>query len=199
MKVLLVDDDAAIREALGQTLELGGYQAITARAFIEAKDHISRNFNGVIVSDVRMPGRDGFHLLAHVREVDPDLPVILLTGEADVPMAVQGMSGGAFGFLEKPCSSQALLEILERACAARQAVLKQRAEQKSLAKAQSDHSQPAPMRHQLEEVECRILTETLRRFGGQASASAAALGMPRKTFYDRLQRFGLKPEDFRDS
>ncbi|WP_299657582.1 sigma-54 dependent transcriptional regulator [uncultured Tateyamaria sp.] len=124
--VLLVDDDAAVRDALAQTLELADYEPIPAGSFIVAKDHITRDFDGVIVSDIRMPGRDGFHLLAHARKVDADLPVILLTGEGDIPMAVQAMRDGAFGFLEKPCAPRDLLDVLERALKTRALVLENR-------------------------------------------------------------------------
>ncbi|WP_420584098.1 sigma-54-dependent transcriptional regulator [Ruegeria sp.] len=126
-KVLLVDDDAAVREALAQTLELADYQPVTAGSFVAAKDHIHANFPGVIVSDIRMPGRDGFHLLTYAHEVDPDLPVILLTGEGDIPMAVRAMGQGAFDFLEKPCAAADLLEVLGKAFATRAQVLEQRA------------------------------------------------------------------------
>lgn len=108
-KVLLVDDDREVREALGQTLELADLVPLLAGSFIEAKDHIGTDFDGVIVTDIRMPGRDGFHLLDHARRVDPELPVILLTGEADVPMAVRAMDNGAQAFLEKPCAPKDLL------------------------------------------------------------------------------------------
>ncbi|MBC7181856.1 MAG: response regulator, partial [Roseovarius sp.] len=96
--VLVVDDDRPVREALSQTLELANYTVRAAGSFIEAKDHISRDFAGVILSDIRMPGRDGFHLLAHTRALDDELPVILLTGEGDIPMAVKAMGQGAFDF-----------------------------------------------------------------------------------------------------
>ena len=124
--VLLVDDDAAVREALAQTLELADIVAVTAGSFVAAKDRISRDFDGVILSDIRMPGRDGFHLLAYAQGVDPDLPVILLTGEGDIPMAVAAMRKGAFGFLEKPCAPAELLTILERALKTRSLVLENR-------------------------------------------------------------------------
>ena len=62
-RVLLVDDDAAVRAALAQTLELNELDAVTAGSFVAAKDLITREFAGIIVSDIRMPGRDGFHLL----------------------------------------------------------------------------------------------------------------------------------------
>ncbi|WP_435660965.1 sigma-54-dependent transcriptional regulator [Leisingera caerulea] len=125
-KVLLVDDDAAVREALAQTLELNDLEAVTAGSFVAAKDHITRGFDGVIVSDLRMPGRDGFHLLDYARSVDEELPVVLLTGEGDIPMAVKAMSQGAFDFLEKPCAAADFLPVLERALKTRALVLENR-------------------------------------------------------------------------
>ncbi len=124
--ILLVDDDAAVREALAQTLELADLTCIAAGSFVVAADHIAAAFDGVIVSDIRMPGRDGFHLLAHVRGIDPDLPVILLTGEGDIPMAVKAMGEGAFDFLEKPCAAKNLLAVVERALKTRRLVLENR-------------------------------------------------------------------------
>ncbi len=124
--VLLVDDDAAVRDALAQTLELADLQAITANSFVAAKDRITADFEGVILSDIRMPGRDGFHLLDYARGQDPDLPVILLTGEGDIPMAVAAMGRGAFGFLEKPCAPADLITVLERALRTRAMVIDNR-------------------------------------------------------------------------
>ena len=125
-RVLLVDDDAAVRDALCQTLELADMEPLPAGSFVVAKDHIARDFDGVILSDIRMPGRDGFHLLAHAQKVDPDLPVVLLTGEGDIPMAVRAMRDGAFGFLEKPCAPSDLMAVLERALKARELVMENR-------------------------------------------------------------------------
>ena len=125
-RVLLVDDDRPVREALGQTLELADLRPVLAGSVIEAKDHISASFDGVVVSDIRMPGKDGFHLLEHVRAIDPELPVILLTGEGDIPMAVRGMAAGAFDFLEKPCAPKDLLHVVERALHTRALVLENR-------------------------------------------------------------------------
>ncbi|MDV7142742.1 sigma-54 dependent transcriptional regulator [Tropicimonas sp. TH_r6] len=125
-KVLLVDDDVAVREALAQTMELAELTPILAGSYIVAKDHISPEFAGVVVTDIRMPGKDGFALLELAQQVDPEMPVILLTGEGDVPMAVRGMSMGAFDFLEKPCEPKALLGVILKALAARELVMENR-------------------------------------------------------------------------
>lgn len=127
LSVLLVDDDREVREALGQSLEIAGYNVILAKSYIEAVSHISANFEGVVLSDVRMPGKDGFALLAHCQHVDKTLPVVLITGEGDVPMAVRAMEAGALNFLEKPVSSGRLIEGIARACALRETVLENRA------------------------------------------------------------------------
>lgn len=125
-RVLLVDDDAAVREALGQTLELAGLIPVLAGSYIEAKDHITPDFDGVVVSDLRMPGKDGFALLSHATLVDPELPVILLTGEGDVPTAVRAVGEGAFDFLEKPCAPGDLVSVVNRAGKTRDLVMENR-------------------------------------------------------------------------
>lgn len=124
--VLLIDDDRDIREALGQTLDLADLDPIVAGSFVAAKDHLTVSFGGVVITDIRMPGRDGFYVLDYVRAIDPELPVILLTGEADIPMAVRAMSAGAYDFLEKPCAPQDLVAVIERGLQARALVLENR-------------------------------------------------------------------------
>lgn len=124
--VLIVEDDLAVREALAQSLELAGLSPISAGSFVAAKDHIVSDFAGVVLSDIRMPGRDGFHLLSYALEQDADLPVILLTGEGDIPMAVKAMGQGAFDFLEKPCAPAELIAVLERAIKTRELILENR-------------------------------------------------------------------------
>ena len=124
--VLVVEDDAPVREALGQTLELAGFEPIVAGSFVVAKDHITADFIGVVLSDMRMPGRDGLHLLDYAQGVDPDLPVILLTGEGDIPMAIGAITRGAFDFLEKPCANTVLCDTVKKAARARGLVLENR-------------------------------------------------------------------------
>src|SRR6056297_3237402 len=124
--ILVVDDDPAVRDALAQTLILNELKPFVMGSFIEAKDMIAADFPGVVLSDIRMPGRDGFHLLGYTRALDDELPVILLTGEGDIPMAVKAMGEGAFDFLEKPCAPDQLIPVLERALKNRRLVLENR-------------------------------------------------------------------------
>lgn len=125
-RILLVEDDAPVREALAQTLQLAGWEVTPAGSFVVAKDHISPAFEGVVVSDIRMPGKDGIDLLGFAQKTDPDLPVILLTGEGDVPMAVTALGKGAYDFLEKPCPTEQLVATVERALEARRIALDDR-------------------------------------------------------------------------
>jgi two-component system C4-dicarboxylate transport response regulator DctD len=196
-RVLVVDDDSAVREALGQTLELAEFTPVLAGSFVAAKDLIGPAFDGVILSDIRMPGRDGFHLLTYAQDKDPDLPVVLLTGEGDIPMAVRAMGQGAFDFLEKPCAASDLLPVLERALRTRALVLENRALR---VKVEQDGHKADPqmgLAEQMAQVERSILETALRRSDGRVSAAAEALRLPRKTFYDKLARHGIRAEAFR--
>ena len=124
--VIVVDDEASIRTAVEQWLSLSGF-SVQLFAHAEAcLAHLPQHFPGVIISDVRMPGMDGLQLLERLQADDPDLPVILLTGHGDVPMAVEAMRSGAYDFLEKPFTPQHLLGSLRRALEKRQLVLENR-------------------------------------------------------------------------
>lgn len=125
-KVIVVDDEASIRSAVEQWLSLSGFEVQLFSRAEECLAQLPGHFPGVIVSDVRMPGLSGLELLAEVRRRDPDLPVILLTGHGDVPMAVEAMRDGAYDFLEKPFTPETLLGSLRRALDKRTLVLENR-------------------------------------------------------------------------
>lgn len=125
--VIVVDDEASIRTAVEQWLSLSGFSVQLFARAEECLAQLPQHFPGVVISDVRMPGMDGLQLLEHLQAQDPDLPVILLTGHGDVPMAVEAMRNGAYDFLEKPFTPQHLLGSLRRALDKRQLVLENRA------------------------------------------------------------------------
>ncbi|WP_095078586.1 sigma-54 dependent transcriptional regulator [Pseudomonas sp. Irchel s3h17] len=125
--VILVDDERSIRDAVEQWLSLSGFDVKLFSRAEECLAHLPAHFPGVILSDVRMPGMSGLELLAKLQHQDVDLPVILLTGHGDVPMAVEAMREGAYDFLEKPFSPETLLNSLRRALDKRRLVLENRA------------------------------------------------------------------------
>jgi len=125
--VMVVDDESSIRSAVEQWLSLSGFEVQLFSRADECLAQLPAHFPGVILSDVRMPGMTGLELLAEVQRRDADLPVILLTGHGDVPMAVEAMRDGAYDFLEKPFSPQTLLSSLRRALDKRRLVLENRA------------------------------------------------------------------------
>ncbi|QXH46983.1 sigma-54 dependent transcriptional regulator [Pseudomonas xanthosomatis] len=138
-QVVLVDDDPHLRQALSQTLDLAGLKVVTLADAQGLAGRIEADWPGVVVSDIRMPGIDGLQLLEQLHARDSELPVLLITGHGDVPLAVQAMRAGAYDFLEKPFATDALLDSVRRALALRRLVLDNR----SLRLALSDRQQLA--------------------------------------------------------
>ncbi|RJG13046.1 sigma-54-dependent Fis family transcriptional regulator [Pseudomonas cavernicola] len=136
-QVLLIDDDPHLRQALGQTLDLAGLKVLTLADAQGLAKRIERDWPGVVVSDIRMPGLDGLQLLEQLHEQDAELPVLLITGHGDVPLAVQAMRSGAYDFLEKPFPSDDLLDSVRRALALRRLVLDNRSLRLALADRQA--------------------------------------------------------------
>ena len=137
IEVVLIDDDPHLRQALSQTLDLAGLKILPLAQAQGLAARLERDWPGVVVSDIRMPGMDGLELLAELHGHDPELPVLLITGHGDVPLAVQAMRAGAYDFLEKPFASDALLDSVRRALALRRLVL----ENRSLRLALSDRNE----------------------------------------------------------
>lgn len=118
-QVMLVEDDADLRLATAETLELAGFRVLEFNAAAPALAALRPDFPGVILSDLRMPGLSGLDFLDRARERVPDVPFILITAHGDVPAAIRAMRGGAHDFLEKPCPPQLMLDVLRRALAMR--------------------------------------------------------------------------------
>ena len=114
-RVLFVDDDKALRTSSVQWLELSGFDVAAADSAERAFAMAAADPPDVIVSDVRMPGADGLSVLRHFTELDPTLPVILITGHGDVPLAVEAMRLGAYDFLLKPFEPEHLVEVIRKA------------------------------------------------------------------------------------
>lgn len=125
-RVLLVDDEEEMRHSTAQALGLFGLDVDTFSSAEHVLELIGYSFAGVIISDIRMPGMDGMTLLQRIREVDAEIPVILVTGHGDVQLAVKAMREGVYDFLEKPFTAQHLAAIARRALDRRSLVLENR-------------------------------------------------------------------------
>lgn len=125
-QVAFVDDDPDLRLANLQSLTLAGLNASAYESAESALDAIDNDFAGVVVTDIRMPGMDGLELFRRLSERDPDLPVILISGHADVPTAVAAVQRGAYDFLSKPYLPDRLISSVNRALEKRSLVLENR-------------------------------------------------------------------------
>ncbi|MBI4246395.1 MAG: response regulator [Candidatus Rokubacteria bacterium] len=117
-KILVVDDDEAIRDLLAEIVTDLGCQAIVAREGVEALDRFHSERPAVVLTDLRLPGINGLELTRRIRAVDPDAVVLIVTGHADLPTAIEAVRQGAFDYVRKPFDvevlSERLLEALDR-------------------------------------------------------------------------------------
>ena len=115
LTVFLVEDDSAVRKGCTQALTIAD---IPVRAFADAESMLAALATtrpALVVSDIRLPGRDGLTLLRELRQFDRELPVLLMTGHGDVAMAVEAMRDGAYDFIEKPFPSERLIAAVRSA------------------------------------------------------------------------------------
>ncbi|MEM6943581.1 MAG: sigma-54 dependent transcriptional regulator [Pseudomonadota bacterium] len=124
--VLFVDDEEDLRLSAAQTFELAALDVDCFADGASALEGIGRNFAGVIVTDIRMEGMDGVALMRRALEIDAELPVILISGHADVDLAVKCMKEGAYDFLEKPFEPARLVASARRALEKRRLTLENR-------------------------------------------------------------------------
>ena len=125
--VILIDDDVELLKATAQTIELAGFGVSRFSKASQALAVLDAGFGGVVVSDIRMPDIDGLELFERIRRLDPDLPVILMTGHGDIPMAVAAIRNGVYDFIAKPFATDQLVQSLRRAAEKRRLVLENRA------------------------------------------------------------------------
>lgn len=167
--VHLVDDNEDLRNALQRFIEHNGLRCCT---YVSAEDFLDRfqpDSVGCIVLDIRMPGMSGLALQEHLVHRGFDLPVLVLTGHADVPVTLQAWHNGAFDLLQKPVSNQILLDKI------RQAI--------------GSHHQTVEQRHLKEAIQRRIARLTPREAqvmrlvvrGAPNKAIGAELGLSQKT------------------
>lgn len=114
-RIAFIDDEKQLCEAAEDWLSVSGFTVATYQNPAQAMREIDPHAFDCVVSDLRMPGASGFDVLTHFRAADRDLPVILLTGHGDVPVAVRAIQTGAYDFIEKPYDADMLVTVLDRA------------------------------------------------------------------------------------
>lgn len=115
IRVLLVDDEPVFVDTLSKVLKARGYEVGAAAGGVEALEELQFNRYDVVVLDLRMPGIDGIATLERIRKRDPLLPVILLSGHADMSKAVEAMQHGAVDYMLKPAPVDKLCERIRSA------------------------------------------------------------------------------------
>jgi len=131
-KIAIVDDEQDMRQSISQWLALSGFETETFASAEEALNVLGPSFPGIVVTDIRMPGMDGMAFLRRLMTLDSGLPVIMITGHGDVPMAVEAMRIGAYDFMEKPFNPDRLTELARRAAETRRLTLDNRALRREL-------------------------------------------------------------------
>lgn len=114
-RLLIVDDDPAVLQGLSEILEGEGFQIRTCPDAFSALEFVEYEKFDVVLTDIRMPAVSGLELLEHVQRLDPDMPVIMMTGYADIEMAIEAVRHHAFDLLQKPFDPELLVSILARA------------------------------------------------------------------------------------
>jgi EAL domain-containing protein (putative c-di-GMP-specific phosphodiesterase class I)/CheY-like chemotaxis protein len=144
--ILLVDDDACVRSAYGRVLRRAGYRVTTAADGLEAVDLLGTCACDVVVSDVDMPGMDGIELLRQVRDFDPDLQVLLVTGSPSLDSAIRAVEHGAARYLAKPITTPSLIVAVDKAATATREA---RCARLSLARVESESQREIEEREEL--------------------------------------------------
>ncbi|MFZ6748559.1 sigma-54-dependent transcriptional regulator [Undibacterium sp. Ren11W] len=132
LKVLIIEDDPDVALGCEQALQLEGIAVECVSSAEQARRQLGRDFCGIVISDIRLPKMDGMSFLREILNIDPELPVVLITGHGDISMAVQAMKDGAHDFIQKPFAPEYLVEVVRRALEKRSLVLEVRALRRQL-------------------------------------------------------------------
>jgi len=113
--ILIVDDEKNYPTIIGEILQEEGYTSLTASSGMEALDILNNDLIDLVLTDVKMPGMSGIQLLEKIKEINPDIPVIIMTAYGSVEKAVDAMHKGAYTFILKPFENQALIAHIAKA------------------------------------------------------------------------------------
>jgi len=209
-KVYFVDDDRGMIHSSVQWLTLSG---LKVQAFVDPKvllKTIKPNAPCVVVSDIKMPDLDGMSLMQHLLAKDKHLPVILITGHGDIPLAVEAMKKGAFEFLTKPFSPEKLLEVIKSAQAARLKYLenmvdispaiassKEVKDSGNAASLSNNERDVGALNVMVDDYEKTIIEKALKKHSGDISLVLEELDLPRRTLNAKMNKYGIERKNFR--
>jgi len=116
-EILIIDDNADIRNIINDLINDAGYKTRLATNYSQALNEIDKKLPDVAIIDVKLDkgDNDGLELLSHIKTKDKNIPVIIITGHANVEMAIKALKVGAFEFIEKPFNQERLLNFVHRA------------------------------------------------------------------------------------
>lgn len=113
LHIFFVDDEPKVRELVGGTLEQAGFKASCFASAVDCLEQLRTDRCDLLITDVKLPGMSGLELLTEAKGLAPSLPVLVVTGYGDIPMAVRAMKAGAADFIEKPLERKVLLSAVE--------------------------------------------------------------------------------------
>jgi two-component system response regulator FixJ len=184
--VFLVDDDEAIRHSASFMLRHAGFKVKTFPDGMSFLDSVSEDHQGCILLDVRMPGMDGLAVQGALNHRGINMPVIILTGHGDVPVAVEAMKGGAVEFLEKPYEKQALVGAIDSAFSL---LDNQAADDKRSREAKARLTELTPRERQV--LECLVDGLTNKGIAQALSISPRTVEIHRAHMMEKLQADSL--------
>jgi two-component system C4-dicarboxylate transport response regulator DctD len=114
---VVIEDDEAFRRTVEQSLQVAGYEVVSFEEAEAATLYLRQESPDMVLTDLRLPGANGLHVLKSVRDHDAEMPVVLMTGHGDIPTAIEAIRAGAYDFLEKPFGRERLLSVIARAVA----------------------------------------------------------------------------------
>lgn len=200
--VYFVDDDRGMVSATSQWLTLSN---VKVRAFADPTALVKVlkvSQPCVVVSDIRMPGIDGIELMKLVHSKDKNIPVILITGHGDIPLAVEAMKLGAYEFLQKPFSPEKLLDVIEKASEQLLVRIRMREdiaqrESQLCHDAVATSNTPSDLSDQVDVFEKEVIERSLAKFRGSMVKVMAELNIPRRTLNAKMKKYGLQRSEFR--
>ncbi len=176
--ILIVDDDQAIRLSIGLMLRQAGFDYEAVSTETDAMTAVRRGDVELVILDMNLTlsttGQQGIEILRKIKILAPDVPIILLSAWATVPLAVEGMKFGAADFVTKPWANRDFMAKIRKALEA-------------AGKAADDAKVES-----LDDTERHAIEKALRQADGNLSTAAQSLGITRQSLYRRMEKFGLK-------